>query len=190
MRSRPVVRARPCRRASASRATRASNGQFRNDGTLGNRCSVFNFNPYNWYQTPQEKWGGVALANFEINEHAEVYGKLIFSSTQVDQQIAPSGIFSQPYWTPLANPYIGAQAQQSARSISAMRAACRRLRAARAPIRTGVNWRDLNNNGVVDAPDDLLLTYGRRTLELGPRVHQLLERPVADDRWHPWRHRR
>ena len=59
-----------------------SNGQFRNDGTLGNRCSVFNFNPYNWYQTPQEKWGGVALANFEINEHAEVYGKLIFSSTR------------------------------------------------------------------------------------------------------------
>ena len=31
------------------------------------------------------------------------------------------------------------------------------------------NWRDLNNNGVVDAPDDLQLTYGRRTLELGPR---------------------
>ena len=146
----------------------ASNSQFRNDGTLGNRCSVFNFNPYNWYQTPQEKWGGVALANFEINPHAEVYAKLIFSSTQVDQQIAPSGIFSQPYWTPLANPYIGAQARQSLINFG---------NTGRVPstpggtpaIRTGVNWRDLNNNNVVDAPDDLLLTYGRRTLELGPR---------------------
>ena len=65
---------------------------------------VFNFNPYNWYQTPQEKWGGVALANFEINEHAEVYGKLIFSSTEVNQQIAPSGIFSQPYLDPACQP--------------------------------------------------------------------------------------
>ena len=71
-----------------------SNSQFRNDGSLGNRCSTFNFNPYNWYQTPQEKWGGVALANFEINEHAEVYGKLIFSSTRVDRPRSPRPVYS------------------------------------------------------------------------------------------------
>jgi outer membrane receptor protein involved in Fe transport len=144
-----------------------SNGQFRNDRTFGNRCSVFNFNPYNWYQTPQEKWGGVALANFEINEHAEVYGKLIYSSTEVNQQIAPSGIFSRPIWTPLANPYIGTQARQALINFG---------NAGRVPSTPGgvpaigaSNWRDLNNNGVVDTPDDLRLTYGRRTLELGPR---------------------
>ena len=107
----------------------------------------------------------------------------------MNQQIAPSGIFSQPYWTPLANPYIGAQAQQTLINFgNAGRVPA--TPGGTAPIRTGVNWRDLNNNNVVDTPDDLLLTYGRRTLELGPRVHQLLERPVADDRWHPWRHHR
>ena len=125
-----------------------SNSQFRNDGTLGNRCSTFNFNPYNWYQTPQEKWGGVALANFEINEHAEVYGKLIFSSTQVDQQIAPSGIFSQPFWTPLANPYIGAQAQQRLINFGNAGRVVPPVTVDNpepvAPVRTGVNWRDLN----------------------------------------------
>ena len=146
----------------------ASNGQFRNDRTLGSICSRFNFNPYNWYQTPQEKWGGVALANFEINEHAEVYGKLIFSSTEVNQQIAPSGIFSQPYWTPLANPYIGTQARQTLIDYGNT-GRVPTTPGGVAPIRTGVNWRDLNSNGVVDTPDDLLLTYGRRTLELGPR---------------------
>ena len=85
-------------------------GQFLDDGTLGPNCSVFNFNPYNYYQTPQERFGGTAIGRFEINEHAEAYGRLGYSSTRVRQQIAPSGVFATPFWTPLANPYISAPA--------------------------------------------------------------------------------
>ena len=48
-------------------------GQFREDRTLGAECSRFNFNPFNYYQTPAERYGATALARYEINEHAEVY---------------------------------------------------------------------------------------------------------------------
>ncbi|MEY4357022.1 MAG: hypothetical protein RL469_348, partial [Pseudomonadota bacterium] len=47
-------------------------GQFREDGTLGSNCSVFNFNPYNYYQTPQTRYGGMAIGHVSFNEHAEV----------------------------------------------------------------------------------------------------------------------
>ena len=35
-------------------------GQFREDGSPGANCSVFNFNPFNYYQTPQTRFGGMA----------------------------------------------------------------------------------------------------------------------------------
>ena len=94
-------------------------GQFRDDKSLGDNCSVFNFNPFNYYQTPQTRFGGTALGHFEVNEHAEVYGRLAYSSTTVRQQIAPSGVFGSAFWTPLANPLIS----DSARAVFHQRCA-------------------------------------------------------------------
>ena len=166
--SRPAsVRARRCRRVSASRATGRAPASSVTTARSAVDLLVVQLQPLQLDQTPQEKWGGVALANFEINQHAEVYAKLIFSSTQVDQQSPRSGIFSQPYWTPLANPYLGAQAQQRMIDFGNT-GRVPTLRAARRDP-PGRQLRDLNHNGVVDVPDDLLMTYGRRTLELGPR---------------------
>lgn len=140
-------------------------GQFRNDGTLGANCSVFNFNPYNYYQTPQERYGFTGVAHYELNEHADLYGRASFSATNVRQQIAPSGIFGTTFWTPLQNPLIGAAARNTI--ITAAEAG----RVASTVSTTGAlpNWRDINSNGVVDASDELLISYRRRTLELGPR---------------------
>jgi hypothetical protein len=140
-------------------------GQFREDGTLGANCSVFNFNPYNYYQTPQTRYGGMAIGHVSFNEHAEVYGRLGFTSTKVRQQIAPSGVFGTTFWTPLANPFISAAARTT------ILAAANAGRIAKTVNTAGVfpNWRDLNNNGVVDAADDLLISYRRRTVELGER---------------------
>jgi iron complex outermembrane recepter protein len=136
-------------------------GQFRDDGTLGSNCGVFNFNPFNYYQTPQEKFGGLAMASFEINEHAEAYSRLLYSKTKVRQQVAPSGIFGSSYFTPLANPFIGAQA------LGVI------LDTANAGVTAGTvganNWNDNNNNGVVDVEDDLRIQYRRRTVEFGER---------------------
>lgn len=140
-------------------------GQFRDDGTLGPNCSVFNFNPFNYYQTPLTRFGGTAIGRFEVNEHAEVYGRLAYSSTNVRQQIAPSGVFATPFWTPLDNPLIGAAAQTSMLNT----ANTGRVAGTVTTAGPGANWRDTNANNVVDAPDYLNISYRRRTVEFGER---------------------
>ena len=137
-------------------------GQFRDDGSIGANCSVFNFNPFNYYQTPQERFGGTALGHYEINEHVEAYTSLMFSKTNVRQQIAPSGIFGSNFFVPMANPYLTASAQ--ATILAAANGGV-----AKKTVVDGTNWRDLNKNGVVDAADDLQLSLRRRTGELGER---------------------
>lgn len=136
-------------------------GQFRNDGTLGSNCSVFNFNPFNYYQTPQEKFNAFTMGSFEINEHAEAYGRAMYTKTKVRQQVAPSGIFGSSFFTPLANPFISTQA------LGVILNAANTGRVAGTVGEN--NWRDINENGVVDAADDLRIQYRRRTLEFGER---------------------
>lgn len=142
-------------------------GQFRDDGSIGPNCSVFNFNPFNYYQTPQERFGGSVIGRFEVSEHAEAYARFAYSSTNVRQQVAPSGIFGSAMWTPLSNSFITPAAR--ATFISAFEAG--RLGASPTVTTGGVfpNWRDLNNNNVVDDADDVRITYGRRTVEFGER---------------------
>ena len=136
-----------------------SGGQFREDGTLGTNCSVFNFNPFNYYQTPLERFGGIAMGSFEVNEHAEAYGRFLFSNTTVRQQVAPSGIFGTAIFTPLANPLMSNQARNLL--ISQANAGIAGLNSS--------NWHDVNANGIVDSADDLNIVYRRRTVEFGER---------------------
>lgn len=135
--------------------------QFREDGTLGPNCGVFNFNPFNYYQTPQERFGATAIGYYELAENVEAYARVVYSSTNVTQQIAPSGIFGNSYYVPLANPFLTAQAQTTLiNSANTARTA---------GTLPATSWRDLNANGVVDAADDLRLVIRRRTGELGAR---------------------
>lgn len=142
----------------------AVNGQFRDDGSLvlGAPCSAFNFNPYNYYQTPAKRYSATAMAHYDLTDDHTIYGNFNFTNTSVTQQVAPSGIFGSTFWVPMANPFFSDQA--------------------RTAILTGANtniaqlntpgfetWRDTNDNGAVDADDYLLLTVNRRTPELGPR---------------------
>jgi iron complex outermembrane receptor protein len=150
-------------------------GQMRNDGTLDANCSVFNFNPFNYYQTPQKRYGAFAMGNFEINEHADVYSRLAYTSTVVRQQVAPSGFFGNAWFTPLSNPFISAQARQFIISAAeaGRQAGTVNVAGTPDPDTPGEflyeNWKDLNNNGVVDVADDLQIQYRRRTLEIGTR---------------------
>ena len=139
-------------------------GQFREDGTLDSECSEFNFNPFNYYQTPQERWGATTIAHYDINDDHTVYTRASFSSTSVKQQIAPSGTFGTVFNLPLANPLIGDQARQWI------------LDGANDALANGLlnsgdltNWNDVNNNNVVDEADYLAVQLRRRTLELGAR---------------------
>ncbi|MCH2057836.1 MAG: TonB-dependent receptor [Thalassotalea sp.] len=138
-------------------------GQFREDRTLGDDCSRFNFNPYNFYQTPQERWGATAIAHYDINDDHTVYTSAQFNNTQVKQQIAPSGTFGSTFNIPLANPFIGDQA------LDWILTNANEAREA-GLLNGGVeNWQDRNGNGIVDEEDYMLVQLRRRTLELGPR---------------------
>ncbi|MGQ0836570.1 MAG: TonB-dependent receptor domain-containing protein [Gammaproteobacteria bacterium] len=155
----------------ASIAGGPSLGQVREDRTLGADCNVFNFNPFNYYQTPQERFGGMVMGRFELNEHAEPYARFSYGSVNVAQQVAPSGLFADPLWTPVANPFISAQ--QRAVILSAAetgRAAGTVFQADPGDPTAFFNWRDLNGNGSVDGADDLLIAYRRRTVEFGERA--------------------
>ncbi|MDJ0938478.1 MAG: TonB-dependent receptor [Woeseiaceae bacterium] len=150
-------------------------GQFREDGTLGSNCSVFNFNPLNQYQTPQQRWGGMVIGNVEVNEHLEGYANFRYSSINVRQQVAPSGIFGFNFFTPMANPLLGdaarndilaaAEAGRVANTVCAD-ATCSGADPTGASF---VNWIDVNGNGIVDAADELNVSYRRRTVEFGNR---------------------
>ena len=140
-------------------------GQFRDGGTLGANCGVFNFNPFNYYQTPLERYNGTVLASLDLSEDHEVYSMFNYGKTKVVQQVAPSGVFGSAFFTPLANPFIGAQA------LTTILTAANAGRTAGTVVTGGTfpNWRDVNGNGVVDVADDLNIQYRRRTGELGTR---------------------
>ncbi|WJG08988.1 TonB-dependent receptor [Aliiglaciecola sp. LCG003] len=141
------------------------NGQFREDGTIGENCSLFNFNPFNYYQTPAERYSATALARYEINDKIEFYSSFNFTNTTVVQQVAPSGTFGTSFVLPLYNPLLGNQALNFI------------LDGANGAVQDGslVNggsWTDANANGVVDTEDSIAVRLRRRTLELGARTER------------------
>ncbi|MCL2912941.1 TonB-dependent receptor [Shewanella corallii] len=136
--------------------------QFRDDGSLGAPCSRFNFNPFNYYQTPLERYNFMAQSHYTINDDIEAFGNFHFTNATVTQQVAPSGTFGASLVLPLYNPLI---------SSSALTTMLSEANAARVggTLVAGQNWTDSNANGVVDSEDLLNVRLRRRTLELGER---------------------
>ena len=158
-------------------------GQFRDDRTLGSNCSLFNFNPVNQYQTPQQRWGAMVIGHYEINEYFEPYASFRYGVTNVRQEVAPSGVFGSNFFTNLSNPLIGDQARtfiiaaaEAGRTqVDAMTGllaptVCLDVTCSGLVPNSTANWRDVNGNGVVDVADDLLIQYRRRTVEFGNRT--------------------
>jgi len=80
--------------------------QFRDDGSLvQGECARFNFNPFNYYQTPQERFQATTVASYDINDNAEVYARASFANNRSDFQIAPSGTFGTAFTIPVMNPF-------------------------------------------------------------------------------------
>lgn len=154
-------------------------GQFLNDRTLytgdagtglGPRegCSVFNFNPYNFYRTPQERYNAFFMGNLEFTENLEIYSTLEYSNITVKQQVAPSGTFGAQFDVPLANPFLSDQARGEIISFANQAVDAGLI----SPGGQGSNFYDVNGNGVVDSEDYLKMQLRRRTLELGARTEQ------------------
>ena len=174
--------------------------QFRDNGDLIlGECARFNFNPFNYYQTPQERWQATTIASYEANENLELYARATFSSNESAFQIAPSGTFGTAFTIPIQNPFLNAAARTTilddlntgavafvdevSTGINDILAlpnptpdeldTLAALQAALAADPLGFNSvgiQDLDNDGVFDATDSFTSTARRRTLELGPRT--------------------
>lgn len=173
--------------------------QFRDDMSLVlGECARFNFNPFNYYQRPQERWQATTVASYEFNEHVEFYGRGSFASNTSNFLIAPSGTFGTAFTIPVMNPFftdatrttiiddltsgaqefVNAQNAEIARVNSLpsptqedldSRAASQAALAADPNGFLAVGIQDFNNDGVFDENDAFTSTARRRTPELGPR---------------------
>lgn len=81
-------------------------------GALG-PVTNFNFNPYNVFQTPFERFNIYAAGHYEVSDNVEVYSRGLFSKNTVSTIIAPSGVFGSVLAIPVSNPYLPAAARQT-----------------------------------------------------------------------------
>lgn len=66
----------------------------------------FNFAPFNYFQTPLERFNMFGSANYEVTEGVEVYTQAMFTKSTVSLQLAPSGLFLNTFQVPLNNPFV------------------------------------------------------------------------------------
>ena len=141
---------------------------------------TFNFNPFNVFQTPFERFNIFAQANYEISDAVEIYTRGMFSKNTVDTIIAPSGSFGGTVKINLNNPFLPAAMRNQfcafnvAPSVSGLDAngvsqsgqtgyiplftPAQCAAAATATGRSDPNYREVE------------VTLNRRTSEVGPRI--------------------
>jgi outer membrane receptor protein involved in Fe transport len=153
----------------------------------------FNFNPYNIFQTPFERFNIYAQAKYALSDSVEAYTRGMFSKNKVGTIIAPSGSFGSVVAVPLANPYLpaGMRNQFCAFNVapvvngvnaagvatSGQAAYVPRFapdQCARAAQGLSANENVLNADGTISsvsrATPSVSVTTQRRTTELGPRT--------------------
>ncbi len=129
---------------------------------------AYNFNPFNIFQTPFERFNMFGSAKYEVSDAVEVYSRGIFSKNTVSTIIAPSGAFSGlSVQVPVSNPYLSA-AQRAAfcanNDFNPTLAGIQTLTPAQcAAAATATSTSDPNYR-------QFTTSVWRRATELGPRV--------------------
>ena len=126
-------------------------------GLFGPVTKFFNFNPYNVYQVPFERFNIYGAGHYDVTDDITVYTRGLFSKNTVQTIIAPSGAFGtstgngDPFIVPYDNPYlpVGAREQICAANGIAASPTCG----------TGQTF---------------TTTVGRRAVESGPRLDQFV----------------
>jgi outer membrane receptor protein involved in Fe transport len=150
--------------------TGTGNGGVRQVNAAGQAVGTFatyNFNPFNIFQTPFERYNIYGQANYEVSDAIEVYARGMFSKNKVSTIIAPSGSFGGNITINLNNPFLPAtlRNQFCAFNTSTVngtytprfdQTTCDN--AATATGRTDANYREVT------------VTVNRRTPEVGPRI--------------------
>lgn len=117
----------------------------------------FNFNPYNVFQTPFQRYNLFSAGHYDVTDHLTVYARGLFSNNTVDTIIAPSGVFASSVVIPLSNPFLTAAERTTLCGRLALTTAqC--TAAGTALLPTDPNYRTVT------------ATLRRRTTEVGPRI--------------------
>lgn len=82
--------------------------QVQGTGIATSAFQSFNFNPFNIFQTPFERFNIFGQAHYEVSDAIEVYGRGLFSKNSISTVIAPSGSFGGTVTTNLNNPFLPA----------------------------------------------------------------------------------
>jgi iron complex outermembrane receptor protein len=146
------------------------NGGVRQVNAAGQAVGTFatyNFNPFNIFQTPFERFNIYGQANYEVSDSVEVYARGMFSKNTVSTIIAPSGSFGGTVTINLNNPYLPAALRNqfcafntstTAGTYTPRFSTAECAAAATATGRTDPNYREVT------------ATLNRRTPEVGPRI--------------------
>ncbi len=102
---------RPTYVANPAGAANGGTDQVNASGQLVPTFSTFNFNPFNVFQTPFERFNMFGQANYEVSDAVEVYTRGLFSKNTIDTIIAPSGAFGIGVNVGLNNPFLSAAAR-------------------------------------------------------------------------------
>lgn len=152
-----------------SRDPTVANGGVRQVNAAGQAVGTFqtyNFNPFNIFQTPFERFNIYGQANYEVSDAVEVYTRGMFSKNTVSTIIAPSGSFGGTVTINLNNPFLPAALRNQFCAFDVDTGAGYTARfdqttcdnAATATGRTDANYREVT------------VTLNRRTPEVGPRI--------------------
>lgn len=87
------------------------NGEVRAFRT-GPDNDFYNYAPVNYIQLPQTRYQASALASYDITDKVEAYGRFMYTSSKVPQQLAPTPIFETTTFTLDGNPFISPAGQQ------------------------------------------------------------------------------
>jgi outer membrane receptor protein involved in Fe transport len=136
-------------------------------GALG-PVTNFNFNPYNVFQTPFERFNMFGAGHYEVTDNIEIYTRGLFSKNTVSTIIAPSGIFGTNLAIPFSNPYLPAAARGTfcANNPTFNAAGVRQGQLTTAQCNAAATATDIND------PNFRYFTVAtnRRTTEVGPRI--------------------
>jgi len=121
-------------------------GSVRPFQTTGDN-DFYNYAPTNFIQLPQERIQLTGLFKYELTENIEAYSEVLYTLSEVPQQLAPSPAFENVTFTIDGNPFITPDAQATLSSA----------------IGDDV---DANGNGIADTGSGLVR---RRLVEVGPR---------------------
>ena len=153
--------------SSTTAPTRISGGGFSGfqqidpaTGNINPGFTPFNYNPFNYFQLPQEQFRIYAQGNYEIVEGVEVFSEAMFVDSQTDTNGAPSGSFGFAGPIPLSNPFLQDNTRdQLCAAASIAQADCDAASTVTDP--SDPNYREFTQ-----------FTFARRFVEFGERLSE------------------